>query len=779
MKHLAVFILVFLSSIGLEACADYPFGDDIRFCIFRPQQFGFSDLDPFYFSAHNFWSREVMCDTCNAPVKIATGERMNCELWRERCKNIPSVEDVHSAVYGEGNDVTNDFVKFLHAKHDSEAIAYLNFARQCSALADFLVDPWERNEKVELPQRRNQVRMAIDRARAASDAAIRKRYAFQAIRSSYYTGDPEIIRSVYNEFFCNIREKDIIDYWALYFIAICEPKGPLRNYYAAQVFKNAPDKRFMVSQVYDKSIPVSQTLQYAKNKSEESAVWFLSGIRNSGKALESLTQLAAVNPNDEGLIFLLLREVNKLEDWIYTPYYTNFRPVIEMQSDWSDGVSHFTMQNRIVKDRAYAQQVLNFVNTTLPGTKDNSLLWRTARAYLFFMTLDFHSALSQIESLQKQPIPSDALQGQIEMIKALCLTAQQPSGNAVIPEEAKAVLLKQDSLMNQKFILAMAKELEYKGNTTDAALLMSKLNRGPYPYWSCDGSVICWKNKEKHAFNFANYYVDYFAYIDGDYSTAQLKKLITAVENGHESADSFSRWKTDDIIADLPRLYDLLGTKFIRENKLDDALASFEKVNDTLWTSKYEPYATYLNANPFYTNMYNEHRKTDADTIRFDKESITRTLIAYLQMAEDSRNKDRDYYYFLVANCYFNMTNYGNSWMMRRYWTESSKAGSGLPDGREFFNCDFAKEYYLKALTVSKKKEFAALCLRMAGRCEKYHLVYSTSDPKEFYLPRDDNSKKHFDANIYYSRIKRQYPEYYDDLISNCYSFDDYFAARR
>ena len=73
-----------------------------------------------------------------------------------------------------------------------------------------------------------------------------------------------------------------------------------------------------------------------------------------------------------------------------------------------------------------------------------------------------------------------------------------------------------DSLMNQKFILAIAKELEYKRNTSDAALLLAKLNGGLHPYWSCDGSVVCWKNRKKHAFNFADYYVDYFAYIDGE-----------------------------------------------------------------------------------------------------------------------------------------------------------------------------------------------------------------------------------------------------------------------
>ena len=125
--------------------------------------------------------------------------------------------------------------------------------------------------------------------------------------------------------------------------------------------------------------------------------------------------------------------------------------------------------------------------------------------------------------------------------------------------------------------------------------------------------------------------------------------------------NNFDTWKYSLIQKDLPRLSDLLGTKYIRKNQLHNALQAFTKVEDSLWTSKHYPYKTYLNANPFYTNMYNEHKPTKADTIKYNKESITRTLITYLEKANNPKNKKRDYYYFLVANCYLNMSHHGNS----------------------------------------------------------------------------------------------------------------------
>jgi len=226
--------------------------------------------------------------------------------------------------------------------------------------------------------------------------------------------------------------------------------------------------------------------------------------------------------------------------------------------------------------------------------------------------------------------------------------------------------------------------------------------------------------------------------------------------------DKFSIWEYNVVQKDISRLYDLLGTKYIRQNKLQNALASFKKVADTIWTSALYHYG-YLDANPFYTNYYNEHSKTADDSLKFTKTTITETLINYLNKASDPKIKNRAYYYFLVANCYFNMTQYGNSWMMRRYYWTRNETKTNLEDDTEYFKCNLAKQYYLEANEVSKNKKFAALCLRMAGRCEEYK------------IRRNNNYKT---INRYFVQIKKQYPEYYEDLISNCESFNNYFSYK-
>lgn len=391
------------------------------------------------------------------------------------------------------------------------------------------------------------------------------------------------------------------------------------------------------------------------------------------------------------------------------------------------------------------------------------------------MTKRTSSALSEINLLLKSNTNNIEFTNELNKIKALCLIAQQANNKAVISKEVKSVLMKDSTISNSKLIFAIARELEFKGNTTDAAILLSKMKTN-WDHWPVKGTF--WRTKLRHNTLYQDFYDDYFFYLDAQYSSGQISSLLSTIKKNPE--DDFYKWLYSDIKKDIPRLYDLLGTKFLRKNNLNKAIKAFSEVGDSLWTSDNYYYKDYLDANPFYTNIYNEHQGTKADTITFNKESITSTLINYLNKANDIKNTDRDYYYFLAANCYFNMTQYGNSWMMKRYFWTVNATKTKLADDDEYFNCILAKKYYLKAKSVSKSEKFSALCLRMAGKCEKYRLKNKFYDEDKYNdLSGEEFSKKVFDSNNYYSQIQKQYPDYYDDLISNCESFDSYFNSRK
>jgi hypothetical protein len=781
-KRLIVFILIsFISLPGMVmGCGPYyPSNEDIRFSIFNPDYFGFKDYVSFYYSGYYFAPMGFDLSGPYKQDKIETSYEENINLWRKRYQNIPTEADVYETIYQFSNRISempegNSFVKCLYQSKDTDAIDYLNFAKKTSSLNTWLEDPWERSESAALPQRKNLIRQALSCIKRLKDEELKLRYAFIAMRLAHYNGDYALISTIYEDQFSKRREKNILDYWSLYFKAIHEPDSIVGNYEAALVFANAPDKRFNIRYSYDQEIPVERTLALAKNDKEREAIWLIEGINNPARALETMRKIYALNPESEGLSFLLLREINKLEDWIYTPYYTNFvSPTMEEPVNYSDNYYSKNL-NRIRNDRAYAGQVADFVHQANLKKVNRPLLWESSLAYLQLMTENYAASLSTLGKLKKKTPERDTMQYQWRLLRGLCLTAMQKSGEAIIPEEVKSLLLQEDASMDKKFVFAIARELEYKGNTTDGAILLSKLKEGnEFSY----GKGSYWRTKLGHNTLFVDYYDDYFFYLDAQYTPDQMRKLISAIESASVKS-KFDQWKNSAIKKDLPRLYDLMGTKYIRKNDLTNALRSFEKVNDSLWTSAKYPYLTYLNANPFYCNMYSAHAPNEADTIRYNKLSITRTLINYLAKANDVNNKDRDYYYFLVANCYLNMTYHGNSWMMRRYYWTTNGGKTKIEDDAEYFNADLAKQYYLKSKSVTRSGKFAALCLRMAGRCEK-HRLNNMGEKWNNYNSWEDLSSAIFEANRYYKQIKKEYPDDYEALIGNCESFEPYFNARK
>jgi hypothetical protein len=780
MKNFLVFILI-LASKHLFACGFYPYGEELRFSFLNPERFGYYSYSEFNYSANSFEPKSVYRDNDIYP---------NSKLWFDYCHGKAPYQSIDEAVYDlplEEMNIhsKNEMVKYLFKISDFEAINYLKFAKNCEFFNSWMDDPWERNEVMALPKRTKLLNQAIQLSKNTKNEEIRLRYTFLAIRLAFYNQDFDKIRTLYDSVFKAKTQRNILDYWSLYFRAIAEVDKPLANFYAAQVFVNAPEKRFMIAQYYDSKVPVASVLKYAKTNEERANVYLLGGIKKHDKSLEYLQKVYLYNPKFEGLNFLLLREINKIEDWVFTPYYSLFSPSVETNAFWD--AEEISMQNvlrRVATDRAYAAQVLQFVNQVDLTKVIHPEFWKIYKAHLLFITKDYGQSLELIGQMEKSVKKTDEIYKQLQVIKALNMVANQKSGKAIIPDAVKTVILNNKG--NKKFLFALGRELEYNGNTTDAALLYSKMDENELNEEHDYYNVAYWKTIKNNGDTYSDFYYDYFDYINVMYTPKQIEDLIQNIKVNAKSKDEFSVWKYSQLKRQVPNLFDLLGTKYIRQNNLPKALASFKKVNSVFWNEKYSAWerndydwdgSNIFDANPFYELKYTPDFVPVKDTIRLTKTAITNQLIKYLNKANNVNEKDRDYYYFLVANCYYNMTQYGNSWMMRRYSWTSYGNHSILEDEAEYFQCDLAKKYYRLAKENAVNDKFKALCLRMIARCERNKLEYQFPDR---YDSKIENYEDYiFNKNRYYSDLKNNYAGDYQKLTSDCSFFEDYFKARR
>lgn len=776
MKHFLVFILLLVSN-AIFACGFYPYGDEVRFSFLDPLSFKYFLYADFNYSSGSFSPDEKSIEAIKA---IDANEN----LWVKYCHNKVSEAAVREVLFEmDAKNInaasTNEMLRYLYQSKDSEAIDYLKFAKKCEFFNGTYDDPWERRQTMILPKRAQMIDNAITLSNKVSNKELRSRYTFLAIRLAYYNDDKATIRTLYDNVFKSQKNTDILYYWSLYFRTFAETDRALANFYAAQVFVNAPDKRFMISGAYNKKVAIDSVLKYAKTNQERANVYLLAGITKTDQSLDYLKQVYKYNPQFDGVSFLLLREINKIEDWVFTPYYSLFNPSISSYDD-NEKSSVRDIMRRVEKDRIYAAQVLEFVNSVDLKKVDNAILWKISKAYLHFMTKDNQGCLNQISELEKKIVKTDPLYNQLEIIKALALTANQPHGKAVILEQVKPILLKNKN--DQKFLFAIGRELEYKGNTTDAAFLYSKLNdvEGNNGY---DNGAY-WRGSQGKISYYSDFYSNYFDYVNMFYSPAQVEKIAKEITSNKENSDLFVVWKHNFIKNELPRIYDLIGTKYIRQNNLEKALFYFGKNEDEteckinysecLW-EKEDCEGVYKS--PFFVLRYTPGFVPQNNFFKLNKYAVTRQLIACLEKASNPKEENRDYFYFLAANCYYNMTYYGSMPDMRRYGWQSGIIDYPVEDNQEFYECNLAKKYYLAALKSAKTDKFKALCLRMIGKCEKNRLVHQY--PNDYYNRIENYDDFLWTKNRYYQDLKSKYANDYQDLISDCNAFEEYFKARR
>jgi hypothetical protein len=776
MKKFLGFIAL-LASNSFFACGFYPYGEELRFSFFNPDLMGYHAYSEFYYSANSFMPGEVYRDFDKTPNEL---------LWVKYCKNKVSYQSVQEVMMGMTlGDIQpnskNEMLLYLYRNKDFEAINYLKFAKNCEFFNSWMEDPWERNEVQSSPVRKKLLNQAIQLSQKTKNETLKFRYTFLAIRMAFYSQDVVKIRLLFDNVFKVKSSKDILFYWSLYFRALAEEDKALANFYAAQVFVNAPEKRFAVSQYYNKEVPIEQVLTLAKTDEEKANIYLIAGILKHDKSLDYLKKVYEYRPKFDGLSFMLMREMNKIEDWVFTPYYSLFEPSVETNSYWDEEVSVFeTVQKRVESDRNYAGELLQFINNINLNSVENPVLWKTCKAHLLFMTKDYNNSITLLNELEKVK-SSELITNQIQIIKALALTANQEYGKAILLDEVKPVILRNKNY--QKFLFALGRELEFKGNTSDAALLYANLGKGYENYYENHDyyNSVYWKSVTNSPDNYSDFYTNYFDYINVMYTPGQVEALINNIIKNRDREDEFSVFKYSVLKTELPLLYDLLGTKYIRQNKLTKAMKSFKKVDVKLWNEKYSNWERSNNGwyyggdifdqNPFYVIKYTPEFIPIKDTVRINKYTVTRQLIKYINKAENPKEKNKDYYYFLVGNCYYNMTHYGNAWMMRRYYWTGSGNPTSIEDEREYHQCLSAKTYYLLALKNAKTDKFKALCLRMIARCEANRLKHLEADSWE------DNHQPL--ANKYYMELKEKYPNYYDELTSNCDAFGKYFSARR
>lgn len=757
MKHWILSICFLISVNTVNGCGGwYPFSDVIRFSIFSPLLFDDGGMSEFYFSSRN--SSELYEHTFKSD--------RNVDDWFNVCEQKVKKNLVFEAIYQLSAlgivDEESDhiFVKKMMELGKEDHLQYLAFAKKNSYLNNAYEDSWERGYKELKHKRSHAIQDAEHYAELTEDKTLKRRYAFVAIRLAFYNGDHLQINRLYDNYFAGTTELTI-DYWAKYYQLHTVDSPVIRNFTLAQLFEKTPTKRPGLYLMFNRDVEMNDVMKFATTNKEKANVLFMYSLRKTDRQLSNIRRIYELNPDHVLLPFLIVREVNKLEHWVMSTKYTAFAPILRPGYDYRSS-NQALINSAIEEDQKYAESFLSWlysVKSTL-----NQELYNSVVSLTQFISDDAAAAYQTLSTAKYDDEELIAWKGR--MMGILKVAAFK---STKIESIDLSIYLTGDYFARQRFLFLMGRLFEFRNDLGVAASLYSHLNQNK--------SRVVWAEPKGYtAFNLS-FYSDYFDYFDANYNAQDVVGIVDYAKSAPKLNPELTHL-LEHVTKDHVRLLDLIGTKYLRQGELLKSISYLKQVPTQYWQSDARSYKKYLSANPFYADFYSGHDERKADSITYTKYEVVQNLYDLIELEKTQTGNANAQTNFLIANCYFNMTTHGNSWMMKRSWWSKHSSNTVYVDSDEFNKCITAKSYYMKASNASEVDMFEALCLRMAGRCESYGLYFDEDYDYDFdYDPYGGFREYMFDKNTTYKALKNKFPEWHMELVSNCHSFNRFYSS--
>lgn len=765
-KLLIVFVslfLILLPRLELNGCGPFLYDEDFRVWLFQPNLVNDEALVPFTYSTNLYFHPGSRGEDASEPID-STFEKVNVAEWQAE---LPSAQpnDIHTLLYELPSTAyfrkmkkdslrQNTFVQAL--KNQKELLDYFNFAKECESafggnlseedLWDWKSDSLAINKTVPKAQKMIQ---------SAKSPFVRLRAAYQLIKAYEYLANTEGVKKTFETYIKPSKTKSWILGSALYYYAKAQPEGIVRNLAAANCFEQTVDKKYQSLKLIDLD-KRKDILTAALDKRQRAMLTTMMSLRNPGRALVDLQTVYTANPEQTELPMLVEREINKLEDWLYSykltgndTYISRYQRATKTKNEnggydfedptYGDKKKYKEIQKvNWESDRLYLNDVIAFVDKLIAENKvkDRAFIVLSG-AHLAFLKQDFKRSKEYLAILRGVQNVRSNVKVQAELTGVLCDLYAAPKVSSTAEEaiarfegtlqSAKKDITDFETFREQVYFFISKKFLR-DGIIAKGCLLSMMTERTA-------------STKDGYA-NGTGYHRLYALGKPVDYDEAlriltapktAFEKFLAAEKRPYRTEDGYYDEKKGEWVNvikprvwDLNKIKDYKATFYIRHDQIDSAWMVFKTIPKSVW--KEEPYRSMLNCNPFYVDLQHPHAPTVADSTRYDKITCTERIIALRNEAQKNPSVFAKNYY-LLGNAYFNMSWQGNFWLMSDISWSSGEGYSGYFDEdkqflNNFFGLEWAQKQYELCLKNTKDEKLAALCHFMIGYCAKAKTEY-------------------------------------------------------
>ncbi len=758
-------VFMLFPRLELDGCGPSLYDEEFRVWIFQPNLVNNEALLPFTYSTNLYFQAGKRDDGESVIRYDTTYEKTNVAEWQAECSGAKTA-DIYTLVYDTEPDVytkkiaNNGFAQnsFMQAlKNKPELLAYFNFAKQCElAFSGSSTTRQGWGFEADTTFMKSLVVKAEGLLKSSKQPFIRLRTAYQLMKTYEYLGNTEGVIKTFDTHIKGTKSTSWIVGSALFYYAKAQPNGVARNLWAANCYERTVDKKFQSLRLISTD-QRQETLANACDDHQRALVGAMMSLRYPGRSLEEMQAIYNSNPAQPELSMLVEREINKLEDWLFSYKMTSRATYIgdemhkpkkvketeETEEKWKGQDDYEKKEAAKQKanwesDRQYLNSVVTFVNKLISENKikDRAFMLLSG-AHLAFLKQDFTQARKYLAALKSEQNARPNIRIQGELTNLLCDLYATPTispavEDAIVRFETTLQSNKKDIVdfgtFHEQVYLFLGKKFIEQGKIAKGCLLSMMTDR-------FTGYVGAYTHEN-------GYHRLYALAKPADFDeTLQIinapktsfEKLLSNEKRPYGVSDGYYDPKTQAWVEvkqprnwDVNKIKDYKASYYIRNDQIDNALAIFKTIPASFWQK--DPYITYMDCNPFYVELVHPHEPTVADSVKYNKVSFLERVVALRNEAKANPSVLAQNYY-LLGNAYFNMTWRGNYWLMSDiYWGQGEQHSDYFKDDQTFINNYFglerAQKQYELCLKNTNDEKLAALCHFMVGYCLKRKTEY-------------------------------------------------------
>ncbi len=692
------------------------------------------------------------------------------------------------------NVKSNSFVKgLLKNKH---ALAYFKFAKSCEPFAVVNYDRWDAEGGRDSTKMIEKAQQAISAIKTVKkDNFLKLRYAYQAVRMYHYAENYEACKSTYQQYVAPLSSKDLAKGWAMavYAGSVRYGGNPTEAAYLySKVFANNTERRVQAYKNFHyTSASVDEVLTLAQNDLERANIIAIAAFGKPELDLEQLKKVYEYAPTSLLNGTLLVREVNKLEQQLNANggltgnYYYNW-----LEPKEADSVRRIYLK-QLELTKTFALQMSAQKKYPEPE------LGTITAAYLSWLENDDKAANELLQQLNVAKL-AERYQNQYRIITLLINSRKLKQGDNFNENEllstlkwldekrkskSKEVVNKDEEQaadfslsLENKFIATtrnfyqqlLAPSYLKMGDTAKAALAMLK---GDDAYMQ--------KSDNNFSSNMSYQTLEFWQKYLSATTLAKLESRYTVTQK-----DDFDGW-LNSTFNNLNKndFYELFGTAYLRTHQYAKAVACFNKLpNNFNFLAPTNWDGDSLYADPFITTINDYPKQYGADYKKYSKLTFAMEMLR-LEKLTTSDKRNAALHYFKMANGVYQTGYFGNAWALISYsWSSYAnyEKPSFVYDG-DYKLAKKAKEWYLKARSLSKDPEFKAKCTFMLAKCSQKEKVNGLLSVNNWW---DSNSQSQLyslnRSNPYFKELQSNYAKtkYYQRAVEECSYLSDFITSK-